>query len=190
MTEAQRRDFRGCVSRIPRCGSVMAGREWREIPRVSAWQVKQPGMGAGLDGRHARVTGPRVLFCIAVKLAYTGYLIAQLLFPGNAAQAAAGVGKGTGDKIAGATQNRRCYNRSAQTRSNSATLHACAMQPPARWGASPSKTSGICPTPSFSRYRRSANVHSRACSLAAWEYWLIWRYARRNGPRSHGQTVP
>ena len=49
-------------------------------------------------------------------------------------------------------------------RRSSATLHACAMQPPLRCGASPSNTSGICPTPSSAMYRRSSASQRDACS--------------------------
>src|SRR5215467_4645460 len=52
---------------------------------------------------------------------------------------------------------------STDVRSNSATLQACASQPPARWGASPSKTSGICPRPSSSMNRRNSASHCSAC---------------------------
>lgn len=47
------------------------------------------------------------------------------------------------------------------TRSSSATLHACPIHPPARCGASPSKTSGTWPTPSSAAYRCNSASHRR-----------------------------
>src|SRR5262249_5338303 len=70
---------------------------------------------------------------------------------------------------------------STATRSSSATLQACAIQPPGRWGGSPSNTSGICPRPFVRMYCHSATGgHGR----------FTLKQAVMNGPSSHGQTVP
>src|SRR5258706_8975904 len=56
---------------------------------------------------------------------------------------------------------------STSTRSNSATLHAWAMQPRGWWGGSPSKISEICPSPAVFTWLRNGSIHCAACCFAA-----------------------
>src|SRR5258708_7383604 len=79
--------------------------------------------------------------------------------------------------------------RLAATRDSSAALHAWAMQPPGRWGKSPSKISETCPRPACVRWiRKKWSCHALAC--ARHRSPRVFRHAVKNAPISHGQTVP
>src|SRR5439155_1234775 len=64
-------------------------------------------------------------------------------------------------------------------------------QPPGKWGASPSATSGRWPSPASSRWIRSGSRNRCLASCFASGVPSRTRtHASTNGPRSHGHTVP
>ena len=77
------------------------------------------------------------------------------------------------------------------SRSNSATLHACAGHPPGRYGSSASNTSDTWPRhASDERCASSGSSNRRQAATFDGLRPKAARYPRTYGPMSQGQTVP